>query len=600
MKLSKYVIGGSYLFFCLGISVQISAQTLTYHLYFPEPHTHYVEVQFDIVGNKQDSLDFKMPTWTPGSYLIREFAKNVESVKVTADDIPATLKKINKNTWRVYAKKKNKVSLKYSVYAFEWSVRTSIVDDTHAHLNGTSVFMFVKGLDYLPVKVNINPYQKWEKISTQLPLEGHNPWVRTAPDYDFLADSPIEIGNHQVIQFDAGGIPHEFAIYGLHTFDVKRLVEDTKKIIDQAVKVFGVNPCPNYTFIVQSGQNLSGGLEHLNSTTVMADRFTGANEASYINFLGLLAHEYFHLWNVKRLRPTALGPFDYDNENYTRMLWVVEGFTSYYDDLLCYRAGILSQDFYLQKVIVQHIQSVVCTPGDSIQSLAESSLDTWIKFYRRNENTKNSQVHYYQKGSVVASLLDIEIIRSSNGKYNLDTLMARLYRHFFMKGKTYSDTDFQRATEELAGKSLKEFWDKYIDGTHPIPYNDYFHSLGLQLTQEYPKVSPIGLTYEERNNRLYIKEIERSSPAWRYGLNVQDELLAINGFRIESKQFWDSYTATFTQNENISLLINRYGIIRTIPLVLSDYAGCPTIRLISENNPTPDQQRLYQLWLNTK
>ncbi|MCS7005029.1 MAG: PDZ domain-containing protein [Cytophagales bacterium] len=580
----------------IGYGLCANAQSLFYTLRFPEPQTHYAEVVLEIKDVKQDSLDLKLPTWAPGSYLIREFSKNVERVFASADDKPIPIRKINKNTWRVYTQKKKFISIKYSVYAFEWTVRTSIVDETHAYLNGSNVFMFVKGLEHLPIRLKIEPYQSWNKISTQLPMEAQDPWIRTAPNYDFLADSPLEIGNHEVVSFEVLGVPHEFAIYGVHAFDIKKLIEDTKKIVLQAVKVFGEHPCPNYTFIVHCGHNLGGGLEHLNSTTVMTESFTGATPSAYANFLGLIAHEYFHLWNAKRLRPDALAKVDYENESYTSLLWIVEGFTSYYDDLLCYRAGIINRDFYLQEVLAKNIHSVVCTPGDSVQSLAESSLDTWIKYYRKNENTRNSQVNYYQKGSVIGMLLDMEIIKSSQGKYNLDTLMARLYHHFFKKGKTYSENDVKQQIEFLVGKSLTSFWQNYIYGTNPIPYEEFFAPFGLKLVYE-PQKLFLGILVEERNCRLYVKEVERSSPAWRAGISAQDELLSINGHRIESKAFWDNYMNYLLPSQVVQIMVSRYNRVQEIPVNTGNYANCPFIQI----KPLQDSSDnfIQSVWLKT-
>ncbi|MDX5348417.1 MAG: peptidase M61, partial [Hymenobacteraceae bacterium] len=301
----------------------------------PEPHTHYFNVEMEMQDIKKKFIDVKMPVWAPGSYLVREFAKNVEDFSATTDNgKKLSWEKINKNTWRIYTQRAEPVKVQYKVYAYELTVRTSFIDASHAYLNGTSVFMYPEGYKNLSSTLTIKPYEKWNTISTALPQAGNDKWTFKADSYDELADSPIEIGTHKVYSFTANGVVHEVAMYGEGNYQPEKLMADMKKVVEEAISVFGELPVKRYVFIVHNTHSGGGGLEHLNSTTLQTNRWAYSPGRSYQGFLGLVAHEYFHLWNVKRLRPEPLGPFNYDAENYTQLLWVSEGFTSFYDDLL--------------------------------------------------------------------------------------------------------------------------------------------------------------------------------------------------------------------------------------------------------------------------
>jgi predicted metalloprotease with PDZ domain len=296
------------------------AANIEYSISFTEAKGHYVDVLMNIKANKGKKVELKLPTWAPGSYLIREFSRHVEEVKATANNASLKVTKKDKNTWVVDNPNGADITVQYRVYAFELTVRTSFVDDSHAYLNGSNVFMYVEGRSDEKASVKVNPLPSWKKISCALPSNSKNEFI--AENYDLLADSPFEIGNQDLIEFTAQGIPHTVAMVGGGNYDAEKIKTDFTKIINEATSIFGTHPCKNYLFIVHNVPSGGGGLEHLNSTTVQVNRFAYSNEATYRSFLGLIAHEYFHLWNVKRLRPVALGPFNYNEENYTRMLWV--------------------------------------------------------------------------------------------------------------------------------------------------------------------------------------------------------------------------------------------------------------------------------------
>jgi len=296
-----------------------SAPALTYTISFSEPHTHYTEVKMIIEGFKGKELNLKIPVWAPGSYLVREFARNVEDFKVNQNGKDVSAEKIDKNTWNIKSNGNGAVEINYKVYANELSVRTSFVNDQHAYLNGSSIFMYVDGLKDLGSTLIIKPYKDWKQISTGL-KSGKDKWELLANNYDQLADSPIEIGNQKIFDFTAAGTLHHVAMFGEANYNEDSLKKDMARIVEGATAVFGENPNKEYTFIVHNITIPSGGLEHLNSTTLEVNRWTYTPKKNYNDFLSLVAHEYFHLWNVKRLRPVQLDPFYYDKENYTTLL----------------------------------------------------------------------------------------------------------------------------------------------------------------------------------------------------------------------------------------------------------------------------------------
>jgi predicted metalloprotease with PDZ domain len=433
---------------------------INYTITFPEAQAHYVEVEMTIAGLNQKTTALKMPVWTPGSYLVREFSKNVEGFNATYKGNALTFGKISKNTWQVNTAGVSELKVKYRVYAYEISVRTAFIDASHAFLSSASIFMYPAGMLNQPSTIKIVPYQGWTKVSTGLDAVGTDPFVLKAPNYDILFDSPIEVGNQDTFDFNAAGVHYEVAMYGGGNYDKERLKTDMAKIIEQQTAMMGENPNKRYTFIVHNFLKGGGGLEHLNSTVLGATRDAYSTEKGYKGFLELVSHEHFHLWNVKRLRPIALGPFDYENENYTTNLWIAEGFTAYYEGKFLRYSGINDESGFLA-TLADDLSSLDNQPGAKIQSASESSFDAWIKYYRPNENSANSTVSYYLKGSVIGYLMDLEIINDSQGKYSLDDVMHYMYNEYYkIRKRGYTDAEFKLAFEKFAGKNLDDFYKK--------------------------------------------------------------------------------------------------------------------------------------------
>ena len=542
---------------------------IAFEVSFTEPQAHYVDVEMEISGLKKDQTDIKMPSWAPGSYLMREFSKNVEGFGAkNAEGKLLPVEKLSKNTWRINTKGESKVKINYRVYAFEISVRTSFVDASRAFLSPTGIFMFVDGLIKTPVTVKINSLKSWNKISTGLEPLNANSNTFYAPDFDVLFDSPIEVGNQDIFSFTAAGVLHEVAMAGGGNYDKARLKLDITKIVDEATSIFDVNPNKRFVFIVHNFAAGGGGLEHLNSTVLGASRFAYTNETSYTNFLGLVAHEYFHVWNAKRLRPVALGPFDYDKENYTSSLWVAEGFTAYYDNLILQRAGFYSADKYMG-VLESDMNLVENQPGTRIQPVSESSFDAWTKAYRPNENSKNSTISYYNKGALIALIMDLAIINSTKGTKSLDDVMKAMYQEYFVKKDIgFTDAEFKAMAEKIAGISFDDIYNKYVNGTEAINYQTYLGYAGLKVTDESALNNDpyLGASASLKDGKLIVNTVARGSSAWNSGLNVNDEIIAVDNYRLSDL---DKTIAAKATGDVINILFSRDGKIMTFAFKLT-------------------------------
>ncbi|MBC7408817.1 MAG: M61 family metallopeptidase [Arcicella sp.] len=562
-----------------------------------QPQTHYFDVvmkvsNFDAKTKQQGFIDFKMAVWTPGSYLIREYAKNVESVSVTSGTSNLKSDKINKNTWRVrLLGSSNEATVKYKVYANELSVRTSFIDDSHGYLNPASVMMYVNEWKQLPSTVNIKPYKNWNTISTGLKLLGNNTYE--AENLDILIDSPIEIGTQKVLSFDLKGIPHKIAMYGDMKMDEPKVTADFKKICETALTIVGEHPCKDYIFLIHNLAQGGGGLEHLNSTTCQTSRSSYNDEKKYQSFMSLIAHEYFHLWNIKRIRPKALGPFDYENENYTHLLWFSEGCTSFYQNYILRRANMMTPEEYLT-AYGNEINTIENQPGNKVQSATESSWDAWIKYYRPNENSRNSTVSYYDKGAVLGGILNLVIIKETKGLKNLDDVMKGLYQEYYKKqGRGFTDEEFQKMVESVVGKPIDDFFQKYIFGTETIDYNTFFEAVGLQLKDKnIDKIEPY-LGTEFRGGGLRITSVMRDSPAYNDGLNVSDEILQVDGSRPDDIM---KFISNKKIGDIIEVKVRRDGLEKKYNITLQRN---PTKNLVLEplENQTKAQQEMYKKWL---
>lgn len=569
---------------------------IEYNISMSKPSTHLLEVAMRVKWDQMpDTVELKMPVWTPGSYLVREFARHVQDF-VPRDAAGAELawRKTDKNTWAVDTKGAKDIAVTYRVYANELTVRTNELNDEHAFWNNAALLFFIKGQLKGPAALRVTPYGNW-RVATGLPAVEGKPNTFYAENFDILYDSPFEVSDFKEITFNVEGKRHRFVISGEGNFDLNRIATDVAKIVEEGYKIFGELPYNDYTFLL----NLrgGGGLEHLNSTALQINRWVFKNETRYKGFLSLVAHEWFHNFNVKRIRPDALGPFDYEHENYTKLLWVAEGGTAYYEGLLLVRAGLITDKEFLSNKAAQ-IKRLQETPGRFQTSLEEASFDAWIKYYRQDENALNNQISYYDKGEVVNMMLDVAIRTASGGTKSYDDVLRYLFTEYFKKGKNYTPEDLQHAAELAAGKSLDDFFSKYVRGRTDIDYNSILNGIGLQLTAksgETPKAY-VGADLNDDGNKLTVRSIPAGTPAYDQGLNTGDQIVAVDGFRA-NMSFLDSYVGERRPGDKIRLSLFRFDKLRDVTITLGadprkEYDITPVA------TPTDEQKRLYHAYLN--
>ena len=597
------------------VATGASPLSLVYTLSFPKPHTHIYEVTFAIGNVTAPQVDLVMPTWTPGSYLQREFARNVQEFSARDESgQPLRWEKADKATWRVDAGgatgRPRAVNVTYRVYANELSVRTSHLDASHAYFNAASVFMFVRGAIDQPLKLKINAPSGW-RVTTPLALAPDANGFYAAPNYDILVDSPAEIGTHRLIEFDNRGKRHRIAIWGEGNYDEARLKEDIAKIVDQGALMFGGLPYDHYTFIVHVQPSIGGGLEHLNSTTLQTRPDAFKPRKNYVGFLGLTSHEYFHLWNVKRIRPESLGPFDYEHENYTRALWLSEGMTDYYGRQLLRRAGLITPTEYLAGFAAE-VGRYEATPGREVMSAEEASFNAWIKGYRPDENTPNSAIDYYNKGDLLGWMLDFEIRARTGGKKTLDDVMRYLYENYALRGTGFPENRLKEAFEKVAGADLTDFFARYVSGTGEIDFDRYLRMAGLQLKRSYTR-SPLfetaqkdqqaprgylGIRTRASGDRVFVSNVLNRTPAYEAGVNTEDELVAIDGQRIDAANVNERMDA-LRPGQQVAVIVFRRGRMMTLPLTVAQ-KPFDRYRIVPVEKPTAQQRAFYQAWMRAE
>ena len=529
---------------------------ICYRLHPSDPAAHRFTVSCTVATPAPEGQRFALPAWIPGSYLIRDFARHIVAIRAEAGGKPVRLDKIDKHTWQAAPQKSAQpLTVTYEVYAWDLSVRGAHFDSTHAFFNGTSVFLRAIGQEASSCRVELLPpegkaFKDWRVATALEPAKGEKGSAKRygfglyrAENYDELIDHPVEMGCFTLATFKACGVPHDIAITGRHDCDLERLTDDLKRVCEWQIRFFG-EPAPmqRYVFLVTAVGDGYGGLEHRASTALLCSRndlpypgMEGLPE-SYRSFLGLCSHEYFHTWNVKRIKPAAFVPYDLDRENYTTQLWAFEGITSYYDDLALLRSGVITQKDWLE-LTAKTISNVHRAPGRLRQSLAESSFDAWSKFYRPDENTPNAVVSYYAKGALAALALDLTLRKESDGRISLDDVMRALWQRFGKTGVGVGDDDIRQIAEELSGCDLKRFFSEAIHGTRDLPLKKLLAPFGIGLGWEKAKAPSLGVKTSADGNELKLATVYDGSPAQQAGLAAGDVLLAINGLRVTPSAF---------------------------------------------------------------
>jgi predicted metalloprotease with PDZ domain len=538
-------------------------------LRLPAPQTNRVEVELTAETRGEAAVTFRMPVWTPGSYLVRDFSRHVETLAAFGPDgAPLAVEKSTKNRWVVQTAGVASVTLRYTVYCREMSVRSGFVDRDIAIFAPAAVFVEPLHLPGVPYDVKLERPAAWTGVETGLdphPSGEIDRWV--ARDWDELVDSPIVGGTPTTVPFEVQGVPHRFAHFGGDGWwDVAKAAEDTKKIVEAEAAVWGVIPYDHYVFLNIAGE-AGGGLEHLDSTVMLTTRNRGRDPAEYDKWLGLVSHELFHAWNVKRLHPRPLGPFDYDQENYTTSLWISEGFTAYYDDLVLVRAGLIKPSDHLSRLsgVIAALQQ---RPGHLVQSLDESSFDTWIKHYRPDENADNRQVDYYVKGSLTAWLLDAAIREATQDRRSLDDVM-RLAWERFPPERGFDEPEFKALFSEVAGTDLSAMVDALVLGRDEVDYTPALAWWGLRfVAPEEPDDRHKPKVWTGLDAAATVTRVLRGTPAFDAGVNVGDELIGLDGVRINGGDTAPMLVQR-EPGETAQLLVSRRGTLLTLPVTLA-------------------------------
>jgi predicted metalloprotease with PDZ domain len=544
--------------------------SIEHRLSIPDPRTHLVHVETTLAAASglPEAIVVFLPVWTPGSYLVREYARHVEGFGTQA---PATATKVRKNAWRIATGGAGRVVVHYRVYAGDLTVRTSHVDETHALLNGACLFLAVEGHENHGARLHVAAPEGW-RASTPLaripgpPGAPAHHFSFEAPDYDTLVDSPIELGTHREEAFDVLETPHRYAIWpanAVRDADARRLVEDTRRIIETIAGLFGHRlPYASYELLLHLASRGRGGLEHAASATLIAPAASFATHEGYLDLLSLVAHEVFHAWNVKRIRPEGLTPYRYEQECYTRLLWWFEGATSYYDWRLLALARLATVDEYLEH-LAGEIAYLEQTPGRLVHPLEEASFDAWIKLYRPDENSANSSVSYYRKGELVCALLDIEIRTRSQGRATLDDVLARLWEDHGATGRPVPEGSMQSLFERVAGVPLGDLFDAWIRGVAEVDAATTLARVGL-IVDKAPRpdgaLPSLGIRTRSDAGRLFVAFVARDSAASRAGVDAGDELLAVGGARVEGANL-DATLRGRIAGEEVDLLLSRDGRI---------------------------------------
>lgn len=500
-------------------------------------HAHLYQVVLNIPRPKAMQT-VSLPVWIPGSYLVREFSKSLQGLSASQGGQLVDVQQQNKNTWVVDSSAAEPLTLSYQICAYDSSVRTAWLDSQRGFFNGTSVLLRVHGSEPLLQVLHIEPpaQQPHWQVATGLMAAQTNPQGfgrYHASSYDELVDCPVEMGAFWSAEFSAHGVAHRFVVAGAPpSFDGARLVADTQKICETEIRLWhprGKPPFERYVFMLNAMDDNYGGLEHKNSTALICSRrdLPRKGEAQpssgYITLLGLISHEYFHTWNVKRLRPMELASYDYERENYTELLWFFEGFTSYYDDLVLRRAGLLDNAQYL-KLLNKTLNQVLQTPGRHVQSVAESSFDAWVKYYRQDENTPNATVSYYTKGSLVALCLDLSLRRA--GHSGLDAVMRALYRR--CKAGPMREQDLLDVLHELTGRSWAADISAWVHGKLDLPVAALLQAHGVDCQPDKPQIAQqLGLRVAEGAAGISIKVVLRGGAAEAAGMMAGDEWIGI-------------------------------------------------------------------------
>ena len=579
---------------------------ILYTIAAPMPASHRFHVTLDIPRPATSGQRLALPSWIPGSYLVRDFARHVGRVSASDARGAVAVSKVDKSTWRC-APCAGPLRVQYDVFAWDLSVRGAHLDATHGFFNGSNVFLAVAGREGDPVDVMlVEPPvagKAW-RVATTLARGDAPQWgfgLYKASDYDELIDHPVEMGQFDLVDFDAAGVPHRVVLSGRHFCDGPRLAKDLALICEQQVSLFGELPqMDQYLFLTRVLGDGYGGLEHRSSTALMCRRgdLPGRDDKvskEYRRFLGLASHEYFHLWNIKRIKPAAFTPYDLEQESYTQLLWVFEGITSYYDDLALVRSGVIDTPSYLE-LVSEIMARVLSVPGHRWQSLAESSFDAWTKFYKPNEDTPNSVVSYYAKGALVAMLLDLTIRERTVDRVSLDDVMRQMWTRYGKTGLGVPEDGFEVLCEAVTGLDLGPFFDRYIRSTDEPDLERALKSVGISLTCDITPAPDVALGLVLKKDTTEIATVYRDRAAELGGLAPGDVLVAIDALQVTSSN-WPVLVAPYAPGDRATVHAFRGDELHAVEVTF-EASPQRRWRLLADDDVTPAVAARRARWLH--
>jgi len=572
--------------------------TIHYKLGMSQPWTHLFEVEVSYSGlpRSGETFDLLLPVWRSGRYVVFDFAGDVQ--EFSAQDgkgSPLGWEKTDKMSWRIRKGSSTTVTATYKVYANEVNQRTKEMNDQGAFLDGSAVFMYADKYRGLPLTLTVTPYRDWH-VTTGLENAKGAKNTLTSPTYDYLIDCPLFVGNQLDVEFEAGGRPHVLSILGEGNYDTKKMVKDITKLVEANKELWGSLPYQRYVFMLHVSPRHGGGTEHINSTAMGTRPWGFTNTNSYNGFLGLVSHEYFHTWNVKQIRPKGISPYDWTKENYTKELWVSEGTTSYYTSRMMMRAGLSTPARYVDQLPGQ-IQGDRQKPGNKLQSATESSFDAWIKYWKQNEQAFNAETDYYDRGSDISLFLDLEIRNRSNNKASLDNVMKAMYERFPWNGTGFTVDDFRKVCDEFAGSSLKQFFDEHVYGTKPLEWEKVLLYAGLEAKSKTEQKAWFGAFIGGEPPRIRW-QVAAGSPAYIAGLDLNDEIIALNGYRVSANDF-NTRIGEMKAGDVVKLTVMRSDQLREFNVTLVNNP-VPGYTVTKVSDPTDLQKAIYESWVMTK
>ena len=601
-------------------------QCIQYEISAADPTTHLFHIKCHIPEPSSDGQRISLPAWIPGSYLIRDFAKNIVSIQASTDGRKLCLQAIDKDSWQCEPCPHN-LLIEYTVYAGDDSVRAAKLDTQKGFFNGTSVFLRVHGQEQRACTVSIGApesagYESWHVATAMSAVNADKRGFGAyrAEDYDELVDHPVAMGKFTLARFQANGVPHSMALFGRHHAEPDRLCQDVQRICEHHIGFFqDAAPFKHYLFIVMVVGDGYGGLEHRASSVLICSRKSlptsrrGTVDEHYREFLGLCSHEYFHAWNIKRIKPAAFIPIDYQKENYTRLLWMFEGVTSYYDDLALVRCGLIDSASYLE-LLGRTITRVLSGKGRLRQSIADSSFYAWTKFYKQDENAANAIVSYYAKGCLVALALDSKIRHCTQNKCSLDDVMRKLWLEYGKTGKGISEHTVEELAGQIAGTDLKAFFNQALYSTEDLALDEHLAAYGIDLRlrsarfwhdkggvpaapEELPPTET-GAIFKKQGGTLKVIRVSDGSPAQQAGLWVGDELIACNGLKASQHNI-QSELKQSRPGDTLQLHSFRADELQVLNLSLrAPEQTCSYLEINEDANE--DQRAARRVWLQSE